>query len=57
MVSDGEGRVVKTVAEAGKQPALTLAFADGKLDVAPAGTRPAPRKPRGEAVPGQAELF
>ena len=57
MVSDSEGRVVKTAAEAGRQPSLTLAFADGKLDVAPAGTRAATRKPRGEAAAGQAELF
>ena len=57
MVSDSEGRVVKTAAEAGRQPSLTLAFADGKFDVAPAGTRAATRKPRGEAAAGQAELF
>jgi len=57
MVSDGEGRVVKTADQARTQPSLTLAFVDGKLEVAPAGARQKPRKPAPGGTGGQAELF
>ena len=56
LVSDSEGRVVKTAAAARAKPVLSLEFDDGKLDVAPAGA--APRKPRpAGGTGGQAELF
>lgn len=61
LVSDASGRVVKTAADAGRQPVLTLEFEDGKLAVstggapAPAAKRPA--KPGKSGPEGQAELF
>lgn len=61
LVSDASGRVVKTAADAGQQPVLTLEFDDGKLAVstgsapAPAAKRPA--KPGKSGPEGQAELF
>jgi exodeoxyribonuclease VII large subunit len=57
MVSDAAGHVVKTAAEGRAQPSLTLAFADGKLEVEPAGARAKPRKPAPGGTSGQAELF
>jgi exodeoxyribonuclease VII large subunit len=56
LVSDGEGHVVKTAAAARAKKLLLLEFADGRLEVAPAGA--APRKPGGSGGSGgQAELF
>jgi exodeoxyribonuclease VII large subunit len=57
MVSDSKGHVVKTAAEGSTQPSLTLAFADGKLEVVPAGAKPPGRKSRQTGTSGQAELF
>ncbi|HTN14945.1 MAG TPA: exodeoxyribonuclease VII large subunit [Sphingomonadaceae bacterium] len=61
LVSDASGRVVKTAADAGQQPVLTLEFEDGKLAVSTGGTpAPAARRPAkpGKSGPeGQAELF
>lgn len=61
LVSDASGRVVKTAADAGRQPVLTLEFDDGKLAVS-TGSAPAPAAKRpaksGKSGPeGQAELF
>jgi len=66
LVTDSQGRVMKTAAIAAAEPSLTLEFEDGKLDVVPgpAGgtaqrrsasgqTKPAKAKGSGE----QAELF
>jgi exodeoxyribonuclease VII large subunit len=56
LVSDSDGHVVKTAAAARSKKLLSLEFADGKLEVAPAGA--APRKPGGcGGSGGQAELF
>ncbi len=53
LVSDASGHVVKSAADARKQPSLTLEFEDGKLDVStdPA-TRPNARQRR--AIPARA---
>ena len=53
-VTDPTGRTLTTAAEAGKEPALTVRFRDGRLDVAPriAGKKraaertPAPEQPK-----------
>jgi exodeoxyribonuclease VII large subunit len=56
LVSDGDGHVVKSATAAKGNKLLSLEFADGKLEVAPAGS--APRKPAGgSGTGGQAELF
>ena len=57
LVTTPEGQVIKDRATAATKPALRLEFADGTLDVAPAGA--APRlNPRKAAPPaGQQELF
>ncbi len=61
LVSDSLGHVVKTAADAGRQPVLTLEFEDGKLAVSTGGA-PAPAakrsaKPGKSGPEGQAELF
>lgn len=61
LVTDSDGNLVKDRATAAQRTALTLKFADGKLDVTTGSTppplRPAP-KPRPAARPeGQQELF
>ena len=62
LVSDSEGAVVKSAAVARTKSSLTLEFADGMLEVAPAGSSP-PRsgkshaKPRSTGTGEQAELF
>ncbi|HSG34629.1 MAG TPA: exodeoxyribonuclease VII large subunit [Sphingomonadaceae bacterium] len=59
MVSNKSGKVVKSAAEAVNQASLTLAFEDGKLDVAPLGgaKRAAPKGKPGGGKGEQAELF
>ena len=69
LVSDASGHVVKSAADARKQPTLTLEFEDGKLAVAtgpnggPAGGSSGgsgpkrPAKPGNPGGSGQAELF
>jgi len=57
LVSDASGHVVKTAADARKQPALTLEFEDGKLDVAVGLAPKRPAKPGNPGAGGQAELF
>jgi hypothetical protein len=50
-VTDAGGRTLTTAAAAGKEPALTLRFRDGKLAVVPGGAtkkRAAPLAPPGE---------
>ncbi len=57
LVTTAEGQVVKDRATAATKPALRLEFADGTLDVAPAGAPPR-GSPRKVAPPaGQQELF
>lgn len=61
LVTDSDGNLVKDRATAAQRTALTLKFADGKLDVTTGSTPPPPRpapKPRPAARPeGQQELF
>lgn len=61
LVSDASGHVVKSAADARKQPTLTLEFEDGKLEVSPGSSgSPAPKRAArsgGSGPGGQAELF
>lgn len=58
LVTAPDGSVLRRRAEAAREPALTLEFADGKLDVVPAGTgRPAPRVRPAPKAGEQQELF
>lgn len=53
-VTDASGRTLTSAAAAGKQPALTLRFRDGPLEVVPAAS--APRSPRAKpASPSSAQ--
>jgi exodeoxyribonuclease VII large subunit len=47
-VTDVGGRTLTSAASAGKEPALTVRFRDGSLDVVPAGS--APRPPRARPI-------
>jgi exodeoxyribonuclease VII large subunit len=51
-VTDATGRTLTSAATAGKEPALTLKFRDGALDVVPAAT---PRPSRTKAIPSSGE--
>jgi exodeoxyribonuclease VII large subunit len=53
LVTDGTGRVIKTRAAAAGEPALTLKFADGALEVTPLYGDPAPRPTRAKPTPPQ----
>jgi exodeoxyribonuclease VII large subunit len=51
-VTDTAGQTLTSSAQAGKQPALTLRFRDGSLDVVPkGGPGSAPRKRPAAATP------
>jgi exodeoxyribonuclease VII large subunit len=52
-VTDAGGRTLTSAANARKEPALTLRFRDGPLDVVPAGAAPRPSRPK--AVPPSGE--
>ena len=62
LVHDPAGKLVRSRVQAAGQPALMLTFADGALDVVPAGSapvKPAPAKPQRKASPParQDDLF
>ncbi|NIZ10986.1 exodeoxyribonuclease VII large subunit [Pseudooceanicola sp. HF7] len=55
MVRDGEGRILRSKAEAGKAAALELEFADGRVAVG--GGKAAPKARKGDEPPEQGSLF